>query len=470
VEERTLAKGNSIQQNTPRTQRRTLCVPNALERVRQAAQRDRQARFTALMHHVDLSRLKAAYYRLKPKAAPGVDGVTWEEYGRNLEDNLEDLHARLHRGGYRPKPTRRTYIPKADGRQRPLGIAAVEDKVVQAAVVEVMNAIYEKDFVGFSYGFRPGRSQHDALDALAVGIYRRRVNWVLDADIRGFFDVIDHHWMMRFLEHRIADKRLLRLLRKWLAAGVLEDGKWTKGEVGTPQGATISPLLANIYLHYAYDLWAHAWRKRCAQGDVILVRYADDTIAGFQHQPEAERFLAELRTRLGRFGLELHAEKTRLIAFGRFAAQRRARTRHSRPECFSFLGFTHICDRTRSGRFLIARHTIAKRLRMRLRAIRDTLRRRMHDPVPAQGAWLRAVVQGYFNYHAVPTNIRAMDRFRTEVARLWYRTLRRRSQRSRITWDRMSPLVNRWLPRARILHPWPDDRFDAKTRGRSPVR
>ena len=470
VEGRGLAKGNPDEHNTPRTQSRDHGVPSALERVREAAKRDKGARFSALMHHVTTDRLRASYLRMKRRAAAGVDGVTWEEYGRDLDGNLERLHQRLRTGAYRAKPSRRVYIPKADGRQRPLGIAALEDKIVQGAVVEVLNAIYEEDFLGFSYGFRPGRNQHQALDALAVAIGRKKVNWVLDADIRSFFDVIDRTWMRRFIEHRIADRRLQRLVEKWLNAGVMEDGQKTSTETGTPQGATISPLLANIFLHYVFDLWANQWRRRNGGGDVIIVRYADDIVVGFQHRWEAERFRSELSARMGRFGLELHPDKTRLIEFGRFAAANRQERGDGKPETFDFLGFTHICGKARNGKFLLVRHTIKKRMRQALEKLKEELKRRMHDAVPEQGRWLRAVVRGYVAYHAVPTNLQALGEFRTEVVRTWLQSLRRRSQKHRLTWRRFNEIVDCWLPRPRTLHPLPDQRFDARTQGRSPVR
>ncbi len=468
-EGRGLTKGNSDQQNAHRTQRRGSAL-SALDRVRQAASRDRKVRFTALLHHVSLDRLRACYLRINPKAAPGVDQVTWEKYGQELESHLQDLHARLHRGAYRAKPSRRVYIPKADGRLRSLGIAALEDKIVQAAVAEVMNAIYEVDFLGFSYGFRPGRSQHQALDALVVAIRRKKVNWVLDADIRGFFDAIDHTWMLEFLKHRIGDVRVLRLIQKWLNAGVMENGKKTKSKVGTPQGATISPLLSNIYLHYVLDLWVHHWRRKHARGGVVIVRYADDFVVGFQHVGDARRFQAELAERLRKFSLELHPDKTRLIRFGRFAALNRAQQGLGKPESFTFLGLRHICARTKAGKFLIKRLTDRKRMRAKLKAVKAELRRRMHFSIVQQGAWLRAVVAGYFNYHAVPTNVRTLDSFRTQVARLWWRSLRRRSQRHRLPWERMTQIVERWLPKARVIHPYPEQRFGVTTRGRSPVR
>lgn len=455
-------KGNPGQQNTSRTQSRRAeeaGVPSALERVRQVARKDKKAKFTALLHHVTLDRLREAYLRLKRRAAPGVDGVTWEQYGEDLEANLQALHARLHQGAYRAKPSRRVYIPKADGRLRPLGVAALEDKVVQAAVVEVLNAIYESDFVGFSYGFRPGRNPHMALDALTVGISSRKVSWVLDADIRGFFDAIDHTWMLEFLKHRIADHRVLRLIQKWLVAGVMEKGKWAECEEGTPQGAVISPLLANVYLHYVLDLWVAHWRRTQASGDVVTVRYADDFVVGFQHRHDAERFLEDLRARFQKFSLELHPEKTRLIEFGRFAAERRARREERRPETFRFLGLTHICGRTRRGWFQVRRISDAKRLRGKLVSLREELKRRRHDPVPEQGRWLGSVVRGWFAYHAVPGNFRALSSFRRRVVWLWHLALRRRGDRRRITWRGMMRLQARWLPQPRILHPWPSERL-----------
>ena len=464
-----LAKGNADSKTRPGF-KAGVSVPSALDRVRRVAQQDRQARFVSLLHHVDVDRLRAAYWALKPKAAPGVDGVTWWDYGQDLEGNLRDLHARVHRGSYRARPSRRVYIPKPDGRQRPLGIAALEDKLLQRAVVEVLNAVYEADFLGFSYGFRPGRRAHDALDALAVGVEKRKVNWILDADIRGFYDAIDHGWMLKFLEHRIADRRVLRLIRKWLTAGVIEHGEWSETMEGTPQGASASPLLSNVYLHYVFDLWADQRRRRHARGDVVLVRFADDYVAGFQHRDDAERFLAELRDRLAKFGLELQAEKTRLIQFGRFAAQQRKQRDLGKPETFDFLGFTHMCGKTRSGRFALRRVTISKRMRAKLHQVKEELVHRRYLPIPEQGQWLASVVRGHLAYYAVPGNYEAVDAFCGEVTKHWYRALRRRSQRTSLTWERMSRLEARWLPPAKIMHPWPNVRFDANTRGRSPVR
>src|SRR6266487_1433724 len=445
VEERRLAEGNTGQQNAPRTQGRDDGASSALERVRRVARKDKEARFTALLHHVDLARLWAAYAAISPKAAPGVDRVTWDAYGRDLRVNLEDLLRRVRSGAYRASPSRRVYIPKPDGRLRPLGIATLEDKIVQRAVAEVLNAVYEEDFLGFSYGFRPGRRPHDALDALAVGIEKKNVNWVLDADIRGFYDAIDHGWLRRFVEHRIADKRVLRLIQKWLNAGVVEDGAWSASEEGAPQGASASPLLANVYLHYVFDLWARHWRNRQARGDVIIARFAG-------------------------FNLELNAEKTRLIEFGRFAAENRRRRGLGRPETFAFLGFTHMCGKTRTGRFALRRKTIAKRMAAKLREVNALLMQRRHWPVPEQGEWLGSVVRGHIAYYGVPGNIAAVSAFRKQVTRHWGRSLRRRSQRHRLTWERMGRLEARWLPAARITHPWPNVRFDARTQGRSPVR
>ena len=442
-----------------------------LDRVRQVARKDKDARFTALLHHVTIDRLEAAYRAIRPGAAPGVDGVTWKDYGQDLEANLRALHARVHRGAYRARPSRRTYIPKPDGRQRPLGIAALEDKILQRAVAEVLNAIYEEDFVGFSYGFRPGRSQHDALDALAVAITKRRVNWILDADIRDYFSKLDHSWLEKFLEHRIADRRVLRLIQKWLRAGVVEDGAWTACDEGTPQGASISTLLSNVYLHYVFDLWVHQWRGRHARGELIVVRFADDAVVGFEHRDDAERFLADLRDRFAEFNLELADEKTRLIEFGRCAARNRKNRGLPKPETFDFLGFTHACGKTRkTGRFALKRVTSKKRLRAKLREVKTELMRRRHDPIPDQGRWLASVLRGHSNYYAVPGNIDAVAAFHNQAVRHWRRALRRRSQRTRLTWERMKRLDRRWLPTDRILHPWPDVRFDARTRGRSPVR
>ena len=438
-------------------------MPSALERIGEVARRDRKVRFTTLMHHVyNLATLREAYFGLKRDAAPGVDGQTWREYGEQLEDNLKDLSERLKRGAYRAKPVRRVLIPKPDGGMRPLGVTTLEDKLVQRAVVEVLKQIYEADFLGFSYGFRPGRSQHQALDALYVGITERRVNWVLDLDIREFFDTINHEWLVKFVEHRIADRRIVRLIQKWLRAGVLEDGKRTPSEVGTPQGGGISPLLANIYLHHALDLWAQAWRRQ-AKGDVIIVRYADDGVVGFQHETEARRFRADLAERFAKFGLELHPAKTRLLEFGRHAAEDRKRNGRGKPESFDFLGFTHVCGKTRKGRFAVLRRTSRKRMRRKLGAIKVELRRRLHAPVPEVGRWLGAVLRGHFNYYGVPQNYAALNTFRYHVFWLWRRTLRRRSQKTRLTWERMRRLVLRYLPPARITHPYPNVRLRLST-------
>jgi RNA-directed DNA polymerase len=469
-EGRGLAKGNTV--SSTRSGRSTgEGVPSGLDRVREAARRDKDVRFTALLHHVDLNRLWAAYVAINPKAAPGVDKVTWEDYGQNLRANLEDLLDRVQSGAYRAKPSRRVYIPKPDGRMRPLGIAALEDKIVQRAVVEVLNAVYEEDFLGFSYGFRPGRNPHHALDALAAGILRKKVNWILDADVSDFFSKLDRSWLEKFLEHRIADRRILRLIRKWLAAGVIEeDGNWLETIEGSPQGASVSPLLANVYLHHVFDRWAQRWRRRHARGDMVVTRFADDFVVGFEHLGDAKQFLKELRERFAKFNLELHPDKTRLIEFGRYAASNRAERGLGKPETFDFLGLTHICGKTRKGRFWLRRITVAKRMRAKLKQVKDQLMRRRHLPIPEQGQWLASVIRGHLGYYAVPGNIRAANAFRIQASRHWFRALRRRSQRHRLNWARMDRLIARWLPPVRIVHPYPEVRFDARTLGRSPVR
>jgi len=470
VEGRELAKGNSPERNARRTQCRESAT-SALERVRQAAKKDRQQRFTALLHHVhDIERLRTAYLGIKRDAAAGVDGETWHHYGEALEGNLQDLAARLKRGAYRAQPVRRAYILKTDGRQRALGIPTLEDKIVQRAVVEVLNAIYEQDFLGFSYGFRPGRSPHQALDALAVGITMRKVNWVLDADIRSFFDTLKHEWLVKFVEHRVADRRIVRLIQKWLAAGVLEDGQRTQSEEGTVQGGSISPLLANLYLHYVFDLWIRQWRRKQAHGDVVVVRFADDFVVGFQHREEAESFLTELRARFAQFGLKLHPEKTRLLRFGRFAAAQMRERGGDKPSTFNFLGFTHCCGKTRKGGFTVLRLTMRQRWQAKLREVKAELRRRLHSPVREQAAYVRAVVLGHTRYYGVPMNSAAIGAFRHAVGRVWWRVLRRRSQRHRLPWRRMRVVLDRWLPPARICHPYPLVRLGVITQGRSRMR
>jgi RNA-directed DNA polymerase len=464
MEGRGLAKGNPPQQNSSRTPSR-IDAPSALERVRQAAKGDKKLRFTALLHHIyNPETLRMAYFSLKREAAPGVDGETWRHYGETLEVNLQDLSERLKRGAYRAKPVRRVYIPKADGRQRPLGVTALEDKIAQRATVEVLNAIYETDFLGFSYGFRPGRSPHHALDALYTGLLTKKVNWVLDLDIKGFFDGLSHEWLVRFIEHRIADRRVVRLIQKWLRAGVLEDGKHLRVEEGTPQGGSASPLLANIYLHYVFDLWVQAWRRKRARGDVIAVRFADDIVLGFQVKSDAERFWAELTQRFRKFALELHPEKTRLLEFGPLAVANRKRRGEGKPETFNFLGFTHICGKKRSnGMFTVLRQTMRKRLQAKLSEVKAELRRRMHRPIPEVGQWLRSVVSGHFRYYGVPMNTPALSLFRHQATRLWHRALSRRSQNGRVSWDRMQRLNNRWLPPVRVFHPYPLRRMGVVT-------
>ena len=437
-------------------------MSQGLHGVRKVAKERKQERFTVLLHHVNVGLLRDSFYALKRQASPGVDGMRWQEYEAGLADRLVDLHSRVQRGTYRARPSRRVYIPKADGRQRPLGVASLEDKIVQQAVVTILNHIYEVDFKGFSYGFRPGRSPHQALDALTVGIQRKKVNWILDADIRGFYDNLSHEWTMKFIKHRVADRRILRLIQKWLKAGVSEDGQWSETRLGTPQGAVVSPLIANVYLHYVLDLWADVWRKKAAKGDMIILRYADDLVMGFQHRIDAEQFLSEFRERLAKFGLELHPDKTRLIEFGRYAARDRKQRGGGKPETFTFLGFTHYCgERYKSGTFTVWRITAKKRMVAKLKVIKAELQRRKHDRTSEVGAWLQKVVLGYYQYHAVPGNIDRLNLFKHRVNRLWRNVLVRRSQRAQIRWDRITPVLERWIPPPRILHPYPEARFYA---------
>ena len=465
-----LAKGNSRDSHGDRTQGR-VTTSDGVERVRQAAKRDRRQRFTALLHHVyDVNRLRAAYFALKRDAAAGVDGETWQHYGGALEANLLDLATRIKRGAFRASPVRRAYIPKTDGRPRSLGVPTLEDKIVQRAVAEVLSAIYEQDFLGFSYGFRPKRSPHHALDALTVGIETKKVNWVLDADIRAFFDTLDHEWLIRFVEHRVADRRVVRLIQKWLSAGVLEDGERTRSQMGTVQGGSISPLLANIYLHYVFDLWVHRWRKRQARGAIVVVRFADDFVVGFEHHEEADRFLGELRERFARFGLALHPAKTRLIEFGRHAGRNRRGRGNGKPETFNFLGFTHSCSKTRKGGFTVLRQTMRRRWQAKLQEVKTELRRRLHAPIPEQGAYLSAVLRGHARYYGVPRNGPRLSAFRFALVRLWRAALQRRSQTARVTWARLTRLSARWLPFPRICHPYPSQRFASATQGGSRMR
>ncbi len=463
MEGRPATKGNTLEPAASWTQSQQDGL-SGLQRVREVARRDKQAKFTALLHHVTLERLQDSFLLLKRQAAPGVDEVTWRQYETDLVTRIGDLHRRIHGGTYRALPSKRAYIPKPDGGQRPLGIAALEDKIVQHAMMTVLNQIYEEDFMGFSYGYRPQRGAHDALDALWVGISRKKVNWVLDADIRGFFDTINHEWLLKFVGHRIGDNRILRLIQKWLRAGVSEDGQWSKTEVGTPQGSVISPLLANVYLHYVFDLWVHhVWRAKLATGDMIVVRYADDFIVGFQHRSDAERFLNELRERLQTFGLALHPDKTRLLEFGRFAASNRQRRGEGQPETFDFLGFTHYCGQTKKdSRFIVWRKTMGKRLRTKIQSVAATLRKMRHAPIVDQGRWLRTVVTGWLNYFAVPGNFASLATFVRELDRHWLRALRRRGDRRKLTWARYKSIAKYWIPRPRILHPYPGSRFQAK--------
>lgn len=470
VEPRGWAKENAELQSKVRTQSRE-AVSQAQDRIREAISRNKQEKLTALLHHVSIDVLRAGFLNLKKSAAPGVDEMTWSGYGGSLEANLADLHRRIHTEAYRALPSRRTYIPKADGRQRPLGIASLEDKIVQAAVVAILTPVYEAEFLGFSYGFRPGRNQHQALDALAYGIGRKRINWILDCDVQSFFDKVSREWLIRFVEHRIGDRRIIRLITKWLNAGVLEEGHLIETEEGTPQGAVISPLLANIYLHYVYDQWAHRWRKQRAAGDMIAVRYADDSVAGFEHRNDAEQFLADLKVRLARFGLNLHPDKTRLIEFGRHANAHRRAQGLGKPETFAFLGFTHYCATRRNGSgFVLGRRPIAKRMRTKLREIKEKLMAIRHDGIEVQGQWLAQVLRGWMAYYAVPMSGSVLSAFRHHMIERWHNALMRRSQRRRLTWARMKKIADRYLPFPRILHPWPEQRFLVTIQGKSPVR
>jgi RNA-directed DNA polymerase len=467
MERRAEAKENANQQITRRAQNRE-SVSRALARVRNVAKQRKKERLTTLFHHITTDLLRLSFFALKRDAAPGVDGVTWQDYERDLERQLSGLHEKIHKGAYRAQPSRRRYIPKADGRQRPLAVAALEDKIVQRATAAVLNQIYEEEFLGFSYGFRPRRGQHDALDALMTGISGSKVRWIIDADIQGFFDAVSQEWLIRFLEHRIGDGRVIRLIQKWLKAGVLEDGTVKTSDRGTGQGSVISPLLANIYLHYVFDLWAEQWRRREVRGDMIVTRYADDIVIGFEHEDDARRFLESMRARFEKFALTLHPEKTRFIEFGRYATHNRARRGLGKPETFTFLGFTLICGKSRRGRFLLKRKTRSDRMRAKLGEIKAELRERRHQPIPKQGKWLGEVVSGYFAYHAVPTNLPALVAFRDHVITLWHRALRRRSQRDKSSWERIGKIADEWLPKPRILHPWPSERFAVKHPGWEP--
>lgn len=464
MEGRPPVKGNAQQLAMPWTQSQVHGMPAVLERIRQAVKRQRKDKLTSLLHHIaTVAHLREAYFALQREAAPGVDGMTWQHYGQPLEANLQALSGRLARGAYRATPVRRAYVPKPDGRQRPLGVPGLEDKIVQCVTAWRCSAIWEEEFLGFSYGFRPGRSPHHALDALLVGLHRKHVNWILDADIEGFFDHVSHAWLVRFVEYRLGDKRVVNLIQQWLKAGGLIEGNWTQSTEGVPQGGWISPVLANISLYYAFDFWAHDWRKRHAQGDIIIVRYADDIVMGFEHRAEAEQFQGELRARLAKFTLALHADKTRLLEFGRFAALNRARRGQGKPATFNFLGFTHICSQAAQRRFMVLRQTMKKRLRAKLQEIKEELRRRRHDPIPQQGKWLRSVLLGHYRYYGVPLNWPALAEFRAQVMRLWTHALRRRSQKSRMTQARRHRLERTWRPAPHIYHPYPWQRLRVTT-------
>ena len=473
VEPRTEPKGNSGGQSTRRAQHRE-SVTQAADRIRQFVQREPRERLTALLHHVTVDALRWAFFELKRNASAGADGMTWRMYEEGLEGRLADLHDRVHSGAYRASPSRRVNIPKPDGGTRPLGVAAIEDKIVQKAVTEIiLTPIYEAEFLGFSYGFRPGRGAHNALDALAVGLMRRKINWVVDCDIRAFFDHVSRDWLVRFLEHRIGDKRVIRLIIKWLNAGVMEAGEWRDNLRGTPQGSVASPILANIYLHYVLDLWFQKkWRSHEVGGDTIIVRYADDFVVGFQHKRDAERFLDAAKKRFGNFELEIHPDKTRLIEFGRFAQRDRRQRGQGRPETFDFLGFTHYCTKTRRERFQLGRKPVAKRMTRTLKRLKEELRRRRHRKVVDTAIWLGKVVNGWLGYFAIPTSFRHLSRFVHHLRRLWLKELRRRSQKDRTQWDRVSRLIAMYWPKLEIRHPWPEQRLAVSavpgaTQGRS---
>jgi group II intron reverse transcriptase/maturase len=442
-----------------------------MERIRQAVRRDKKAKLTALYHHVyNEEHLREAYRGLNPKAAAGVDQETWADYGQDLERNIQDLSERLRRNAYRAKPVRRIYIPKPDGRERPLGVPVLEDKIVQKVTAEIFTAIWEEEFMGFSYGFRAGRSAHQALDALAVGLERSSVRWVLDADIRGFYDTISHEWLVKFIEHRIGDRRIVNLIKRWLKAGIMEAGEWIQSEEGTPQGGLISPILANIYLHYAFDLWIHQWRRQPGREEVIVVRYADDIVIGFGKRTEAQQFQRELTERMKQFELALNEDKTRLIEFGRYAEINRAGRRQGKPETFDFLGFTHICTKNKRGNFTVLRRTKRKRMWAKLKEVKRDLKQRMHEPISEQGAWLRTILLGHYQYYGVPMNGQALYAFRYHLLRVWKRVLERRSQNGEVTWERMHRLESKWLPTPRICHPYPMQRLGDITQGRSRMR
>jgi len=470
MEGRAEAKGQSVARNAPSTQSET-SAPTVRQRIRQRAKGKPEGRWTNLFGHLRAPLLNEAYQGLRKGAATGVDGVTWEAYGDRLDERLRDLVDRIHHGRYHPQPVRRVEIPKENGKTRPLGIPALEDKIVQLAVKWLLEPIYEALFVGFSYGFRPKRSAHDALDALGTALYRT-VNWVLDADIRAFFDTIDHGWMQKFVEHRIGDRRLVRLLMKWMKAGVMKDGEFHEVKEGTPQGGIISPLLANIYLHYVFDLWVQSWRKKHATGDVFVVRYADDFVVGFQRERDARAMRRALSDRMAKFGLELHPEKTRVLEFGRYARKDREQKGLGKPETFEFLGFVHIAAKDRQGKYQLRRHTSGKKMRAKLARIKAECRNRRHERVVDQHAWLRRVVVGHDNYYAVPTNSDALKRFHYSVERIWYRSLQRRSQRGSWRVGQIRRFAERFpLPTPTIRHPWPTERFAARiAQGGSPVR
>jgi RNA-directed DNA polymerase len=456
-----LTKRNSEQPAVTATQRAGQTM-NGLDRIRQAAKNDKTVRFNNLLHHVTTSLLFNAYYALKRKAKSGVDGETWQSYGAsNLSEKLKDLHVKIQSGRYKPKPSKRIWIEKEDGKLRPIGISCLEDKIVQQALVMVLQEIYETEFKGFSYGFRPKKSQHQALDAVYIMLTTRRVNWILDADIKGCYDNINHEWLIKFLQARIADKRVIELVVKMLRAGIMDEGQKHPTEMGLAQGSVASPFFANIFLHYVLDLWADQWRKTQAKGECFIIRYADDFILGFQHKEDAEKMHAELAGRLEQFGLNLHETKTQLIEFGRFAEERRHAEKLGKPKVFNFLGFTHCCSKRRlDGAYTVKRITIKSKMRKKIREVREILYKNRARPVREQAKWIKGVVQGHFNYYGVPGNTHALKQFRTQINVVWFKALRRRSQKAvKLTWQKMKIIIAATMPKVRITHPYPSQRF-----------
>lgn len=441
-------------------------ISEGLLRVRNKAKENKNLIFTELLHHATPEMFMECYRSLNKRATPGIDRQSWEEYGKeNLEEKLKDLRNRVFNGTYRSLPARRVFIPKANGKMRPLGIVAIEDKIVQNVIRTILDQVYEPTFKGFSYGFRSGRSCHDALDALSYCIQHGKINWILDADLRSYFDSIPHDKLIGVVKLRVGDPRIIRLIKKWLKAGVLENESISISDYGTIQGGVISPLLANIYLHYALDEWIDKIRTNIPSlGRISIVRYADDFVICFQNRWAATKLLEELREQLGRFGLELQREKTRLIEFGRFAIQNRRARGDRKPETFDFLGFTHICSKAKNGYFAIRRITSSKKFCRKLQDVKQEIRKRMHRNIDETLEWLKRLLLGYYQYYAVPYNILKLDSFRYHVGMYLFKMLRRRSQKARrtITWTWKKLHVDAALPRPKQVHDLPDLRFRRK--------